>query len=132
MKDLHRLGDDGTGVDLAVDSHDEGLVEEDVCVFCRGGERMCQDMQQRMHSVRFGWGCFEQTVTQNSLERERGLTLTQKNVFWQVPEGRLHHVKVPAAHAVHEGGQKVCCQAASREGRHDYPEEGLKTATLFP
>lgn len=37
VEDLHGLGDDGAGVDLAVDPHDEGLVEQDVCVLCRGG-----------------------------------------------------------------------------------------------
>lgn len=38
--------------------------------------------------------------------------MTEKNVFRQVPEGRLHHIEVPAAHTVHEGRQEVCGQAA--------------------
>lgn len=46
MEDLHGFGDDGAGVDLAVDPHDEGLVEQDVCVFCQeGGGYMGQNMQ---------------------------------------------------------------------------------------
>lgn len=32
-KDLHGLCDDGAGVGLAVDAHDEGLVQQDVGVF---------------------------------------------------------------------------------------------------
>lgn len=43
--------------------------------------------------------------------------MTEQNVLRQVPEGRLHHVEVPAAHAVHEGGQEVCGQAAGEERR---------------
>jgi hypothetical protein len=38
--------------------------------------------------------------------------LTEQHVFWQVPKRCLHHVKVPAAHTVHEGGQEVCCSTA--------------------
>lgn len=37
-KDLHGLRDDGAGVGLAVDAHDEGLVQQDVGVFCQGKE----------------------------------------------------------------------------------------------
>lgn len=78
----------------------------------------------RTCSVRLGWGCFEETGSQKSPERGRGLTLAQKHVLRQVPEGRLHHVKVPAAHAVHEGGQEVGRQAAAERGDILTPEEG--------
>lgn len=95
MKDLHGLGDHGTGVDLSVDAHYEGLVQQDVCVFCRRGEKGSRpDVLRKARTTR------------------EVLTLTEQNVFRQVPEGRLHHVEVPAAHAVHEGGQEVCGQAA--------------------
>lgn len=40
------------------------------------------------------------------------LTLAQEHVLREVPEGRLHHVEVAAAHAVHERGQEVSRQAA--------------------
>lgn len=40
------------------------------------------------------------------------LTLAEQGVLWQVPEGRLYHLKVSAAQAVHEGGQKVSSDAA--------------------
>lgn len=66
------------------------------------------------------------TGTRKSPDWGRGLTLAQKHVLRQVPEGRLHHVKVPAAHAVHEGGQEVGRQAAAEAERGDMmtPEEG--------
>lgn len=97
MEDLHRLRDHGTGVDLSVDAHYEGLVQQDVCVFCRRGK-----IGSRPHVLR-------RTATRNN----RGvLTLAQEDVFRQVPEGRLHHIEVPAAHTVHEGRQEVRGQAA--------------------
>jgi hypothetical protein len=40
------------------------------------------------------------------------LTLAEQGVLWQVPEGCLYHLKVSAAQAVHEGGQKVSSDAA--------------------
>lgn len=67
----------------------------------------------------------------NSGEHDRALTLTQKNVFWQIPEGGLHHIKVPAAHAVHEGGQEVCCQAAA-EKLHMITLNGVKNSYDAP
>lgn len=42
-------------------------------------------------------------------------TLTKKYVFWQIPESRLDHIKVPTAHTVHERRQEVGCQAATQE-----------------
>lgn len=39
------------------------------------------------------------------------LTLAQESVLGQVPEGRLHHLKVLAAQAVHERGQESGCNA---------------------
>lgn len=38
--------------------------------------------------------------------------MAQEHVLRKVPEGRLHHVEVSAAHAVHERGQEVSRQAA--------------------
>lgn len=82
------------------------------CSVRRGGDKWV-----RTCSLRLGGGC---------VEGGRGLTLAQKHVLRQVPEGRLHHVKVPAAHAVHEGGQEVGRQAAAEAERGDMmtPEEG--------
>jgi hypothetical protein len=42
--------------------------------------------------------------------------LAEQRVLGQVPEGRLHHLEVPAAQAVHEGGQEVS-RSAARDAR---------------
>ena len=39
------------------------------------------------------------------------LTLAEEGVLGQVPQGCLHHLKVPAAQTVHERGQEVGCDA---------------------
>ena len=49
----------------------------------------------------------------NVTRRRVGPTLAEEHVFREVPEGRLHHVKVAAAHAVHEGGEEVFGQSVS-------------------
>lgn len=55
VKDLHGLRDHGAGVDLAVDPHYEGLVEQDVCVFCREGrQRVTQRLLGTRHCYRRG------------------------------------------------------------------------------
>lgn len=37
--------------------------------------------------------------------------MAEQGVLWQVPEGRLYHLEISAAQAVHEGGQKVSSNA---------------------
>lgn len=44
-KDLHWLGDHWAGVRLAVDAHYEGLVEQDVGMFCKEDMRVCYNTQ---------------------------------------------------------------------------------------
>lgn len=53
------------------------------------------------------------SISQGSRQALGGwLTLAEQGVLWQIPEGRLYHLKVSAAQAVHEGGQKVSSDAA--------------------
>lgn len=56
-------------------------------------------------------GCDEKQPPQMSFSCSP-LTLAQEHVLWEVPEGRLHHFEVAAAHAVHERWQEVGRQAA--------------------
>lgn len=56
------------------------------------------------------------------------LTLAQKHILRKVPEGRLHHVKVAAAHAVHECGQEVGRQTAAVEKKKQNKMRDFKTA----
>lgn len=44
--------------------------------------------------------------------------MAEKHIFWEVPQSSLHHVKVAAAHAVHESRQEVRCQAAVQKKKN--------------
>ncbi len=63
-----------------------------------------------MRLTAFYWISFN-----NNEMKESPLTLTEKNIFWKIPESCLHHVEVTTAHTVHEGWQEVCCQAAAEK-----------------
>ena len=71
----------------------------------------------------------------NVTRRRVGPTLAEEHVFRKVPEGRLHHVKVAAAHAVHEGGEEVFGQSVSGR-RHRVMTQRLNSdsfnRTLIP
>ncbi len=54
-----------------------------------------------------------QITVNKKVTKEYLLTLTEKHIFWKIPESSLHHVKVTTAHTVHESWQEVCCQAAA-------------------
>lgn len=59
-----------------------------------------------------------QITVNNHVTKGYPLTLTQKHVFWKIPESSLHHVEVAAAHTVHECRQEVCRQAAEEKANH--------------
>lgn len=117
VKDLHRLCDHWTGVNLPIDTHYKRLVEQDVCVFCERREVHYNTQQWMLHTES---GCIRQDGSDWSFLPDRwhegcdhSLTLTEEHILWKIPEGSLYHVKVSAAHTVHECWQEVCSQAAA-------------------
>lgn len=56
VKDLHRLCDHWTGVNLSIDAYYKGLVEQDVCVFCEKKKK-----STLQYACDFGLLCFVMT-----------------------------------------------------------------------
>lgn len=141
VKDLHRLCDHWTGVNLSIDTHYKRLVEQDVCVFCEKRE-VHYNMQLWMCNTDFGcmlclisfflgggakkilFGHVTSRPAREWLlflpdhcnwECDYPLTLTEKHILWKIPEGGLYHIEVTTAHTVHECWQEVCRQAAAQK-----------------
>lgn len=85
-------------------------------MFCEG-EKAHYNMQLLSCDFRTGTGVtasYQITVNKN-VAKEYPLTLTEKYVFWKIPESSLYHVEVTTAHTVHKGWQEVRCQATAEK-----------------
>jgi len=59
------------------------------------------------------------------------LTLAKEGVLRQVPQCCLHHLKVSAAKAVHEGRKEVCSNTGNKTSQHQYsPVHHQQTYTV--
>lgn len=113
MQDPQGLRDLRAGVHLAVHAHQEGPVQQHSRVLCGGdGAPRVTLATNTLAAVTRPRDSQEPALGRRASGRPGPvLTLAQESVLGQVPEGRLHHLKVLAAQAVHECGQEVSCDA---------------------